>query len=118
MNRIAELRDKVGLSQTEFGKLFNAAQNTVSNWENGNRECPLSVLVKMADFFTEKLGYNVTTDYILGRDIQNEKPATISDDGLYNQIYNIVSQLSPENREKLLELAGLYLTSQNKNRES
>ena len=30
-------REKLGLSQTELGKLVDATKQTVSNWENGNR---------------------------------------------------------------------------------
>ena len=61
-SRLAELRTKRKLSQKEFGKILNVAQNTVSNWENGNREIGGGTLIKIADYF------NVTTDYILGKD--------------------------------------------------
>ena len=38
MNRIAELRKNIGISQAKFGELVGAAQNTVCNWENGSRQ--------------------------------------------------------------------------------
>lgn len=34
--RLKDLREERGISQQEFGKIFNAAQNTISNWEREN----------------------------------------------------------------------------------
>lgn len=48
---------------------------------------------------------------------ETEKPVTISDDG-QREIYEIVRQLSPENREKLLELSRMYLDAQNNKKEN
>lgn len=62
MNRIAELRKRAGLSQAEFGKMMGAAQNTVSNWEKGNREPDNGRLKVMSEYF------GVTIDYLLGND--------------------------------------------------
>lgn len=112
MNRIAELRKMVKLSQSNFGKLFNAAQNTVSSWELGVKECPHSVLISMADYFTKTFGYNVSTDYILGRDEQKKEPATISDDGFIKhpiavEIEKIMGELDETKLKLLLERAQL-----------
>ncbi len=38
-------------------------QNTVSRYENGEREADYETLIKIADYF------DVTLDYLLGRDI-------------------------------------------------
>ena len=35
MIRLSELRKEKWLSQKDFGKIIGAAQNTVSQWENG-----------------------------------------------------------------------------------
>ncbi len=96
MNRISELRTKAGLSQTAFGKLFNAAQNTVSNWENGNREPSNEILLKMAEFFGESI------DYILGRDEKIKEPVTNKDDGLSDMdkfLFKWLKSLTPEEIE-------------------
>ena len=55
------MRIEHGISQKDLGKKFNAAQNTISNWENGTREIPQNTLIEIANFF------NVSTDYLLGR---------------------------------------------------
>lgn len=47
----------------------------------------------------------------------NKKPSTISDEG-QRKIFEIVNQLTPENQDKLLELSLLYLSDQNKKKES
>ena len=51
MNRLKKLRESKGLTQLEFGKLFNASQNAVSNWENGNRRIDNERLVSFAAYF-------------------------------------------------------------------
>lgn len=64
MTRLKELRKGRGLTQAEFGKLWGASQNTVSNWENGNREISNDLLVQFAKYFS------VSVDYLLGREEQ------------------------------------------------
>ena len=61
MNRIAELRKKKGLSQTELGKIIGAAQNTVSNWENNNREIDYKTLELLSNIF------ECSIEYIMGK---------------------------------------------------
>lgn len=60
--RLKELRKQAKLSQTELAKIFNVAQNTLSNWENGNRMIDMTTAIEIAKFF------NVSVDYLLGRD--------------------------------------------------
>ena len=61
---IKKLRLARGLNQVEFAKAMGVSKQCVSNWENDNVMPSIEMLVKIADFF------NVTTDYVLGR---NEK---------------------------------------------
>lgn len=60
MNRIAELRKAKNISQSKLGKIIGVAQNTVCNWENGNREPDQHSLAKLAEYF------NVSIDYLIG----------------------------------------------------
>lgn len=53
------LRNKEGLSQVQFGKLFGMTQNMVTNVETGKRILNYDELIKIADY------YGVTTDYII-----------------------------------------------------
>ncbi len=61
MLRLKELRESRHISQKELSSKFGYAQNTLSNWENGNREPDFDTAQKLADFF------GVTVDYLLGR---------------------------------------------------
>ncbi len=61
--RLRELRNQRGLSQLRLAMDLNMNQNTVSRYENGEREADYETLIKIADYF------DVTLDYLLGRDI-------------------------------------------------
>lgn len=63
MLRLKELRRQKKLNQTQFARAFGVAQNTVSNWENGNRTLDAATANEIADFF------GVSVDYLLGRDV-------------------------------------------------
>lgn len=70
-NRIRELREDNDLTQKFMASYLCVAQNTYSNYENGNREIPLAQLIKLADF------YHVNMDYLLGRtDMSEPLPPT------------------------------------------
>ena len=59
---IKELRTDEGISQCELGKRLGVCNQTVSFWENGQREPDLDMLVKIAKYF------HVSTDVLLGND--------------------------------------------------
>ena len=59
--RLKEIRIKKGLSQIKVAMDLNIAQNTLSRYENGEREAGYDMLIKLADY------YDVSIDYILGR---------------------------------------------------
>lgn len=62
MDKIRELREKAGISQTELANKINVVRSTICQYEKGTREPSYEVLKKLADFF------NVSVDYLLGRD--------------------------------------------------
>lgn len=59
--RIRDLREDRDLTQQQIADHLHIKQNTYSQYENGQRQLPLSVLIALADF------YQVSTDYILER---------------------------------------------------
>ena len=59
--RLRDLREDSNLTQTEIAKLLNVDQRTYSNYENGIRDLPMGILVKIADYF------HTSTDYLLRR---------------------------------------------------
>ena len=58
--RIRDLREDHNLTQAAVAKYLNIKQNTYSQYENGQRQLPLSCLVALAKL------YQTSTDYILG----------------------------------------------------
>lgn len=59
--RLAELRQKKGLSQYEFAEKIGFSRGQVGNYEQGRREPDYETLNKIANFF------KVSVDYLLGR---------------------------------------------------
>lgn len=57
--RLKELREEDGLKQETISKHLNIKQNTYSQYETGQRQIPIDVLIKLANY------YNVSVDYIL-----------------------------------------------------
>ncbi len=58
---ITNLRKKKGVSQKDVAAELGVSQALLSHYEKGIRECGLTFLVKLADY------YNVSADYLLGR---------------------------------------------------
>lgn len=59
--RIHELRMRQGYTQVSLAKKLGVSKQAVSNWENGNIQPSIDMLIRIADLFS------VTTDYLLGR---------------------------------------------------
>ncbi len=58
--RLRELREDSDLTQKCLAELLHIKQNTYSQYENGQRQPPLEVLIALARF------YKVTLDYLVG----------------------------------------------------
>lgn len=59
--RLKELRKNFGISQLKLAMDLNMNQNSISRYENGDREADYATLIKLADYF------NVSIDYLLER---------------------------------------------------
>ncbi len=58
--RLRDLREDRDLKQKQIADYLHIKQNTYSQYENGQRQLPIDILIKLAKY------YNVSTDYILG----------------------------------------------------
>lgn len=58
--RLRDLREDRDLTQKTVADFLHIKQNTYSQYENGQRQVPLDVLVRLAVYF------DTSTDYILG----------------------------------------------------
>ena len=59
--RLKELRKKRKVSQLKLALDLNMNQNSISRYENLEREADYETLIKFADYF------NASLDYLLGR---------------------------------------------------
>lgn len=59
--RLKELRKSRGISQLKLAIDLNMDQNSISRYENGEREADYATLVRFADYF------DVSVDYLLER---------------------------------------------------
>lgn len=76
MNKLKEVRLRCKKTQQEVADFLSVDRTTVAKWEK-ERHCPdNATLLKLADFF------NVSVDYLLGRDIRQEIIQDITQKGL------------------------------------
>lgn len=73
MNRIKELREKVGLRQIDVAVATGIDQKTLSNYETGKTNPDSYSLIQLANFF------DVSIDYLVGR-VDSLYPAVTKDD--------------------------------------
>lgn len=59
--RVKKLRKERDISQLKLAIDLNMNQNSISRYENGEREADYNTLIKFADYF------EVSLDYLLGR---------------------------------------------------
>ncbi len=62
MLKLKELRQSLGLTQNKIAEQLNISRSTIAMYETGASEPDNETLTKLADIF------NVTIDYLLGRD--------------------------------------------------
>ena len=58
--RIKDLREDRDLTQREVAAYLHIKQNTYSQYETGQRQLPIEILIALAKF------YRTSTDYLLG----------------------------------------------------
>lgn len=93
-NRIKYLRQSRELNQVQLADKLGVAKQSVSNWENDNIMPSVEMLEKIADFF------NVTTDYLLGREGKKTMDGqTIDVTGLSQRRIEHIKQIVDDLRE-------------------
>lgn len=67
--RIREAREKAGMTQAQLAEILGINNVTLSGYETGKHDPKSDTLVQIA------LACNVTTDFLLGRDIKTDVSA-------------------------------------------
>lgn len=91
-SRIRELANQNHISLAELERTLSFSNGIISTWKNGNPS--IDKVEKVADYF------GVSTDYLLGRDEDNDKNTTPE----YRAIQRNAKQLNPSDQKKLLEI--------------
>ncbi len=58
--RIKTIREDLDIKQKDIAEYLHIRQNTYSQYENGQRQIPIDVLIRLSRY------YNTSVDYILG----------------------------------------------------
>ena len=64
--RLRDTREDQDLTQGQISKFLGCDQSLYSKYERGEREIPLRILVRLADY------YQVSLDYLIGRTNKKE----------------------------------------------
>lgn len=83
--RLAALRERRSLTQNQLAQLTNISRSRLSLYEINQREPDLATTRQLADFF------NVTIDYLVGRD-NIESPPLITEEKKSNDLINFLEQ--------------------------
>ncbi len=97
---LRDLREDHDLRQETIASYLGVSQQTYSNYENGHREIPVTVVKKLAQY------YHVSTDYLLGSDTSylgsvNLNASYIGDITMHDVMYDI-QNLDNNNRKDLI----------------
>lgn len=107
LSNLVLLRKRRKMSQKALAEQFNVSQNTVSRWENGDRQIDLVTLKELADFF------NVSIDYLLGVEDKNCSDKSLPKDSA--ELLNLFSKMDDKFKLRLLGAAYAILAEQSVN---
>lgn len=102
--RLRNLREKENITREHLAKSLDITYSALSKYETGKREPDFEILQKLASYF------NVTTDYLLGRDIskllnnnEEEFEAWVNDPRS-KILFKEFNESSEEQKEALLKM--------------
>ena len=99
--RLAEARERVGLSQTELGEKLGLSQRAVAHWERRStalRPDQLDALVKVL---------NVSVDELVSGN--GRRPMETGPKGKVRQVFEAVSRLPRRQQEKIVEVVEAFV---------
>lgn len=89
--KIKELREKKGLSQTEFAEKYGISPSAISQFESGGRLPSAPMLKKLAN------SLDTTTDYLLGLDTPR------SEDSNAQAFFRNLQELDEDDKQLILK---------------
>ena len=97
---LASLRENLGLSQYDISKKLGLSQSTYAGYETGTRKIPLSMIIKLSDFF------KVKPDTLIGLE-DNVKSSTITPtlEAEEEKLLDLYKKLNSKGKKKHFERA-------------
>ncbi|MGB9879356.1 MAG: helix-turn-helix transcriptional regulator [Anaerolineae bacterium] len=95
MNRIRELREKMGLSAAKLGEIVGVSDQYIYDLEKGKCRLNETLILRLCQVF------NVTSDYLLGIDLQHKSEEANKQVVPGGPKF---AKLSPESRKIVLQL--------------
>lgn len=103
MNKIKELREQKGVTQSELGQVLNVSKSTISKYENGSLDLSSTTIAILCDYF------QVTANQLLGIcELNKPTPQPAPTDPTLQKIINLATSLSPAQRQKALKILELF----------
>lgn len=96
--KLKELRKSKGISQEQAANALGISVRAYQNYEYAQREPNIEMILKLADF------YNVSTDYLLGREPQTDPIAMLNVHSSEKSMIEKYTSLPPEVRQILLDV--------------
>ena len=99
MNNLRKLREERGITQLKLATDLNLVKSTICQYEKGNRDLGITMLIKLSDYF------NVSIDYLVGRTEERKIINTAEEyTAQEKQLVKAYRKVEPRTQKKLLEL--------------
>ena len=111
MLRLKEVRERLGLSQTEVAKKLGITRQAYNHYEHGKRDPDTAMLQQIADL------YNVSTDYLLSKnatELEAKIKNVAEEDPNLRELFDLYKKLSYKYKSRLLGAGYAMLAEQNK----
>lgn len=97
-NVLKELRQKKGCKHKEMSEALGVSVSQLSDYENGRKKLGMSMAIKLADF------YNVSLDYIMGRETDIDNRSDIERLTAENNLTGADEEFLKQNQDQLVQL--------------
>lgn len=87
MKMLRKIRKEKGLTMKQLGSIVGVTEAAISQYETGKREADFETLLKISE------ALDCTVDYLLGREIQKEKPGVSEDDELSEKKKLVINKI-------------------------
>ena len=102
----AKLLKEKGVTPYQVHKATGVAQSSLSDWKNGKSKPKYEKMAAIADYF------GVSVDYLLGREEKKAPVQMDEGDELDRQIMDLFKQLTPEDKQKIIDFTAWSIERQ------